>query len=76
MSFKWIALIVFEKMTRTKTLTNAHADADDQVMTLPRLFSSKSRAKNGPTRMKFRGTQLGYPKIIQEKFGQDPLSSF
>ena len=39
-SFKRIPLIVFEKMTRTKNLTNAHAHADarDQVTTIPRLF--------------------------------------
>ena len=43
-------MIVFEKMTRTKNLTNAHAHADahDQVTTIPRLFSSKGWAKKYP----------------------------
>jgi hypothetical protein len=35
-SFKWIPLIVFEKWTLTKNLTDP--DADDRVTTIARLF--------------------------------------
>jgi hypothetical protein len=37
-SFKWIPLIVFEKWTLTKTLTDPDADADAGVTTIARLF--------------------------------------
>jgi hypothetical protein len=46
-SFKWIPLIVVEKWTLTKNLTNPDVAADAEVTTIAQLFSSKSRAING-----------------------------
>ena len=46
-SFKWIPLIVVEKWTLTKNLTNPDVAADAEVTTIAQPFSSKSRAING-----------------------------